>query len=402
MKKPKVKFFALLIALVISLFFSSDFGLVNIEKTAIITAVAIDYENDEYLVTAQVAVPEATASTTENQKAEISGKGSTIGSAIRNIGELSGWFPQMAFCNLIIIGNGMLQTNVIKALDYFTKSLRIQDSAVVILAQKTASELLESSTPLDNISSFAIQKILFKDVGFELAIATIDIKSFCAGYYSRSASSFMPVMKIKDSSGKQNSSGMQDSAQQTSSGASGGGASGGKGKSVYEGSSTALFLHGKKVGELNEEQTLMFNALRKDFKDSTITVNNVTTSNGQTGNYLLTSLRCTPKTRLIANDQGVTLCLSVDMRCRISDQSTPTSDDIYTNTPLPPELKEKAQEQLKTNLLQLVDAEVRTKCDFLGLKDKLYRFNNRYYEKYKDNLLENLDVKISVSINAQR
>lgn len=267
--------------------------------------------------------------------------------------------------------------------------------------------MLESSTPLDNISSFAIQKILFKDVGFELAIATNDIKSFCMGYYGRGGSSFMPVMRIKDSSGKESSSGTGGGSEEELSGSGGGGgesgaATSGKGKSLYEGSSTALFLHGKKVGELTKEQTLVFNALRKDFKDSTITVNDVTTSDGQTGNYLLNSLRCSPKTRLVVNDEGVTLHLSIDMRCRISDQSTQKSDDIYKNVPLPPELKAKAEEQLKTAIEELVDAEISSGCDFLELKDKLYRFNNRYYEKYKNSLLDEMKVSVTVSINAQR
>ena len=38
---------------------TNDFGLVNIERTAIIMALGIDYnqENNEYEVTAQIAIP---------------------------------------------------------------------------------------------------------------------------------------------------------------------------------------------------------------------------------------------------------------------------------------------------------------------------------------------------------
>ena len=44
MKFKGVKLSALLLAAVFLLFFSNDFGLIDIEKTAIITAVAIDLE----------------------------------------------------------------------------------------------------------------------------------------------------------------------------------------------------------------------------------------------------------------------------------------------------------------------------------------------------------------------
>ena len=81
------------------------------------------------------------------------------------------------------------------ALDYFAKTLRVQDSALVVMCEKSAKEILALATPLDNISSFAIQKILLKTIGFNRDIATTDIKTFCSGHYSDSASAYMPVIK---------------------------------------------------------------------------------------------------------------------------------------------------------------------------------------------------------------
>ena len=46
MQSRKSKFIMLLVLFVFIFFFSNDFGLINVEKTSIITAVAIDYEND--------------------------------------------------------------------------------------------------------------------------------------------------------------------------------------------------------------------------------------------------------------------------------------------------------------------------------------------------------------------
>ena len=105
MKFKGIKLATLLFFAVFLLFFSNDFGLIDVEKTAIITAVAIDLEDDgNYKVTAQIAVPEATDTNSENKRVQISGTGSTIGGAIKNIGDTSGWFPQLAFCNLIVVG----------------------------------------------------------------------------------------------------------------------------------------------------------------------------------------------------------------------------------------------------------------------------------------------------------
>ena len=82
-------------------------------------------------------------------------------------------------------------------IDYFAKTLRLQDSAILVFAEGSAKELLEITTPLDSISSFALQKILLKTEGFDRDVATNDIKSFCSGYYSYSGSSFIPLVKAK-------------------------------------------------------------------------------------------------------------------------------------------------------------------------------------------------------------
>ena len=72
MKKITPKLLLLTMFLIATLFFSNDFGLIDIEKTAIVTAVAIDLAEDgEYQVTCQIAVPAASNALSENQKAQI-------------------------------------------------------------------------------------------------------------------------------------------------------------------------------------------------------------------------------------------------------------------------------------------------------------------------------------------
>ena len=116
MRLKRAKFFLIIILLLFTFFFSNDFGLIDVEKTSIVTAIAVDYENDEYLVTTQAAVPEATDTNTENQKAQLSGKGKTVGEALKDLADLSGWFPKLAFCNLIILGNELANDNVVNVL----------------------------------------------------------------------------------------------------------------------------------------------------------------------------------------------------------------------------------------------------------------------------------------------
>lgn len=406
----KAKILMILVTLSFLFFFSNDFGLIDVEKTSIITAIAIDKEEDNYIVTAQIAVPEATDTNSENLKAQLNGKGTTVGGALKDLGDLSGWFPKLAFCNLIILGNSLTDTNVIDALDYFAKTLRVQDSALVALAEKSAKELLSATTPLDNISAFALQKIMFKTQGFDRDIATTDIKSFCSGHYSNNGSAYMPLIKISDSGNDSSGNSGGGSSSGGSSSSSDGGSSGGQSQGgqknqniLFDARTTALFKDGYKVGELDENLTLTFNALNTNFAGTTLPVNDVIDKDGKKSSYLLTVKQSTPKIKVTADENKLTVDLSLKLYCNITDHAIDGSTEALSqNTPLPKEVKEKIEQTLKAQIEELVLTEKQTGCDFLKIKEKLYRRNYKQYSRYKDNFLSVMNYNVSVSVDGQK
>lgn len=411
MKAHKAKLIMLIVLAIFVFFFSSDFGLIDVEKTSIITAIAIDKEQDEYKVTAQIAVPEATDTNSENLKSQISGKGSTVGGAIKDLGDLSGWFPKLAFCNLIIIGNGLKDDNVIKVLDYFAKTLRVQDSALVAMSEKEAYKLLELATPLDNISSFALQKILLKNTGFDRDVSSTDVKTFCSRHYSISGSAIMPIIKSEpagedDSGGSSggDSSGGGQASSQSSSGRSekSSGEEKKKNDSLFNAKTTALFKDGKMVGTLDENLTFVYNALHHPFKGTTFPVDGIK-FNGQTTNYLLTVLNSAPKLKVKADVNQLMLDISLNLYCKVSDHSADGSEEsLSQNTPLPSDVIESAEDYFKTEIEKLIQAEIDTGCDFLNIKEKLYRFNYKQYSRYKDSFLSQIKSSVTINVSGQK
>lgn len=409
MKYVKAKLMIVALFLIFVFFFSNDFGLIDIEKTAIITAVALDSADGEYEVAAQIAVPEATDNNSENKKAQISGKGGTIGAAIKNIGDRTGWYPNLQFCNVIIVGESLTNDNVLRVLDYFSKTLRVQDSALVITTNEKAADLLKASTPLDNISSFALQKILLKNPGFDSDVAETDIKSFCIDYYSESESSFMPLVSLN----LQQSGSSPDGNPQggnVAGGIAGGGAASSEGNGstptngncLFNASKTALFYKGIKTGELNEEQTLVFGALTDNFKGTSVILKDVKTD-GEKRNFLITVFRCSPKIKIIANEQNLIAKITLDIYCKIVDQNAEKSDLTYSkNVPLPDAVKNKATEFFTSKISELIQKSKDSKCDFLFLKRKLYHTAYKHYARYKDNFFSVLKSEIEVTVTGQK
>ena len=411
MRLKRAKFLLFSVFILLTFFLSNDLELINVEKTSIITAIAIDKEENDYLITAQVAVPEATDTNTENQKAQLSGKGKTVGQAIKDLGNTSGWFPKLAFCNLIILGNEVANENVINVLDYFAKTLRVQDSALVVLADKSAKEILSLSTPLDNISSFAIQKIVLKTVGFDADVAHNDVKSFCTGYYSLSSSSYLPIIKVisaDNGSGKEgenadNSGGASNSSSLSSS-SQGDKAKGSNSDSnnLFDVKTTALFKNGKKVGELDENLTHTFNAFNATLTGTSLSISDVP-KDDKLINYFITVFDEKHSFKVKATNQAVNLNFNLSLYCKITDVDTPNIEDaLSTNYPLPDALIEKTQNMLTENIQNLVKKSIETECDFLKIKEKLYRYNYSKYSLFKDNFLSKLNVKINVTVKGPR
>ena len=56
--KNTVRYYLIVAFLLVFLFFSNDFGLTDVQKTAIVMAVGVDREEDTFIVTSQIAIPQ--------------------------------------------------------------------------------------------------------------------------------------------------------------------------------------------------------------------------------------------------------------------------------------------------------------------------------------------------------
>ena len=395
MNKNKIKLLLTTLFIIVTLFFSNDFGLIDIERTAIITALAIDYtEDNQYEVTTQIAVPEATDANTESKHAQIAGKGGTIAGAIKNVGDVSGWYPNMSFCNLLIISRDMAKSNVLTALDFFSKTLRLQDSALVVMANEKAKDLLYDSTPLDDISSFALQKIIIKNAGFKNDVVVTDIKNFCTGYYSSNSSSYMPIITTIKQSKESESGGGNSSSNPTNNNST---SDSSKNNTLFTADTTALFKDGIMVGELDKYQSFTFNLLKKNMRDSIYELY----ADGDI-NYLLTINKNKRKIQVKADENELKLIITLDLYCKVGDHNAPVSDSSpSSNQRLPLSVKQTAKELFTQKIYELIETERQTACDFLNIKQEIYKKNFKFYNTYKDNYLSQMKLEVGVNIYGQ-
>lgn len=395
MKTFKIRVALILGALLAIFYFSSDFALIDIEKTAIIVAIGIDEgENSRYKITAQIAIPQATDTAAANDDAVVIGDGNTVMEGIQNIGAKTGWHPKLSFCSLVLIGRKVAENGVKDVIDYFIVSEKVQNSAIVAMADDKAGEILISKTPLDAISSFAVSKIVLKSRWMTNTVPNANLRKIALSEYSPSKSSFMPVIKpIKENtkSKEGGSSSITASAKSGDSEGSGGESSGGSGSGkdvpdkVYDASTLAVFSEFKLKGEFDEELTQIFNMLMGPLGESYITL-----ENGDEKTLL--ALSNGTRSVKVNLEKKPTIEIKLSFKVEVSDSSEGYSlDKLNRRSVVDEDTITKVTDKLNVLLLKLVDKVKESGADALLIRDKIYKFSNSRFEEFKNYPLDYYD-----------
>ncbi len=391
----RAKFYLIIFAIVFINFLTLDFLLIDVEKTALIVAIGIDKVEEGYEVTAQIAVPEATNQSTKSNESVIYAKGDTLYDAVSEIGNRTGWYPKLSFCNLIIIGNSVFEENVMGVVDFFVRSYKVEDSSILCASEKSAKELLMSISPLDNISSFALTKIFVRDHSNASAILSTTVKDFSIFYYSPSKSGFMPEVKMVDTEDKGNNT-SNASSLTSNSGSSGGGEKQNT-PVVYDAESCLLFYDGKLVGKLSGDECLFFSMFNKNANDAYFTLH-VTDDDGNSGKALISIKKSSSRLKLVKEDGSFKLKGELKMRIKISDTDFPQEmKEIATIGRLNEKMLSKAEEYVTNTLYSTFQKTKNLGADIFETKIMLYRKFNKDYAKYQSDFLKNLTAEFKVS-----
>ena len=390
------------------LFFSNDFGLVDIQKTAIVLAVGIDRENEEFIVSSRIAVP----SSSGEQKAaadsiQVETRGDTVGAAIQEINMKTGWYPKLVFLNLIVLGETATEKNTFESLDYFLRNDYMSDDCKICCCEGKAGEKLNTKTTAESIPSLSVGKILSEHSATTGLAAVTTLREFAAGYFGVSNSGYMPVLKVDELSGGASggSSGEQEGGQsgggqeatdsggasETSQGGSGG-ESGGK---TFSATETALFSNGGYREKLTKDETFAFLCVNGGVR--------LATFDAEYGgvNYTLMIKKSKPKIKFFVDDFATPrLSVSLEMIAELQDVS---SSQTIVEIAAPGKTKQAVLDEAGKKLTRLIKSVFEksraNNCDLFDAGKRLQKYESAYYNAYRDNILERLlfyaDVRFS-------
>ena len=396
------------------LFFSNDFGLVDIQKTAIVLAVGIDRENDEFIVNSRIAVPSASG----DQKAaadsiQVETRGDTVGAAIQDINTKTGWYPKLVFLNLIVLGDTATQKNAFDTLDFFLRYEYMSDDCQVCCCEGKASELLNTETDVEKTPSLAIGKILSEHSATTGLVAVASLRKFSAGYFGVSKSGYMPLLKyVSLSTGKKTDGadspentgesggaggvgGSENSGSSGSSGGAGGAGGGENAGKTFTATETALFADGVYKGKLTKDETFAFLCVGGGVRLAAFDVD----YGGVT--YTLTIKKSKAKIKFYVDDFAAPhLNVQLDIVAGLQDMS---SSQTIVEIAAPEKTKQAVLEEAGKKLKRLVNSTFEKsrayECDLFGAEKRLQKFERKYFNAYRENLLDRVlfyaDVRFS-------
>ena len=434
MRKLSSKLLLLAAGALLLLFLTNNFGLIDIQKTAIVTAIGIDAgEGGTFDVTAQIAIPDAGGANTASNVAVPGAE--TVGEAIAELNRKTGWFPTLVHCSLILLGERAAEEDVFRALDYFLRSEYVEDSCLVALCADTAAAALGAGSPIGELASAAIAKVLSAEAQKTGLVSVTNLRDFAKGYFAEGQSGFLPTLRAQPraqseggsggssgsssggsseggsggSSGGSSEGGSGDSSGGSSEGGSGGGggsggqssAGGGQKSDVFDAAETALFFRGRRTAALSADETLAYNLAVSgtDMAFGDVTV----FEEGAEVHYQL-KMNIGKKKRRLRLEGGVpVLTFTIRAQAQAVDADRAGSRlEIAQTAIVPDHVLRAAEQKFERELRAAAETAHAGGCDLFSLQQMLHRFYPKQFDALRPTLLQSVRIACDIRFATMR
>lgn len=407
MKKPykffktiPLKLYILLAAVFTFVFFSNDFGLVDIQKTAIILAAGVDKTEQGFHLTAQISKPKGSERTScGTASVDVEGDGETVSECIAEIYSKTGWVPKLIFCETVLIGEETAREDIMGALGYFLRTEYMPDSCSVAVCEGTARDMLKSVSAIEDTTSAALGK-LFSDAAEKSGkVMKQSLKQFAVDYYGASDSSFLPFITSEQQDCGGESGGGEGPSASNGGAAGSTGSQGGESekpeKKIFKAERTALVFKGRMTAVLSPQQTFTFSLLKGNVEAGTFAVE----EHGEPINVSVLKNSGGANVK-VENKPEVTL--SVDLRVYLFDRGAPSPVEDVAKKQLSQEALEKSRQFIGEQITELWKTCVEANCDLFHLTRSLYRSSPKKYAEWKELLLSTADLKVETKIETMK
>lgn len=392
---------------------------------AIVSATEINKIGDEYQVSVQAINPQAPDKNTVSQAPFIiyTGTGKTIQEAYRSITLSASRFMYSNHLDLLIINEKIAKENISYLIDYYTRNPGIRTEFYVLISKD--DNILSVTTPIDEISSASIKESIENDYKYygvssrttfiefvnmnlnpnlEIVLPTIELVKDTPTEdkninEEKNNNEDINANKDKDnnenndknkSNNSEDKNNKSNQEENESDGTSNKNTEKTEIKNKYLLGGYAIFKNNKLVGYLNNKESINYNIITNNIKNTIITYE------CSKNKYLAIEITDSSSSIKTKNNK---VSININLKGNINESHC--NIDITKNKNIKKishEIEEKLNKEIANDILNVRD---NYHTDIYKFKDIIYKHDYSYYQKIKNNYDEayqNLDISVKTNI----
>lgn len=349
----------------------------ELNQLAIVSGMAIEKENDEYVLTAQIINSQKSdvqdSSNIDGNKPVniLKAKGKTVHEALSNMALISPKDLYIGHNKLFIIDEEVAKNGIEKIIDFLIRQPESHKQFQVLISKgDKASNILEVLTPIEDLPAKDILLTLHLASNQKGNVTEVTYDELLSNIHKEGLEPTIPVIEITKSNNNL------------------------KKETDIKLSGMSVFKRDKLIGYLNYEESLGYNLIRNNIKKDVINFK----CNGNYGSFEIVSITTNFKVDIVnekplvnINTEG-SLYLS-EMNCDLNISKNSERKKLM-------DIINKKVETIISETIYNVKSKY--KVDIFGFGYYLYQNNYKYWVNNKnnwDNLFNNIDLKINVNLN---
>lgn len=337
---------------------------------AVVLGLGIDYQKEEFEVTAEIISPgQSTEDGSQVQSKLLVGRGETVPLAIQDIYQTSGKNPSLGQTGFILLGEGMKQHDLRQVLSYFVFSDAFKDGVTVAMCEGTARKIFETTSPLDNMISYALQSIIQQSGQKTNSISNF-LQNFIEKQMLPSETSFLSEVKFIKDLVPESDKGATDTKTQ----------------GVYDCAQIGIFKNGRYIDTLSKSETRGFIMMDENMSYDNFVVDGAKSDLDIKGKVSIgiASKEAQIKTQMKDGKPDVTFTTQIKLRKMRTDVSGNVMDYLPKT---PNEVSEYIKSDVTRQLKELIDASINKcvdiDCDYFEIANKMFKKYGNEWKKYQ-------------------
>lgn len=383
------------------------------DDRALVIAVGVDFEDEQYLLSLQILEPESSQTFKETLKV-YSSTGKNMLECMQNVSVHLGRISGFGNTSAIVFGNDVAKQGITESLDFFLRSKRLNDNATILTTNQRAKDLLSAVAKIDKNFAYSLNNLVELNKKTIISSSSTMIK-FLNNYYGGTSASFVSqiIMDSDDNTGIDTENSQQDSdgavATQAQTSSDQNAQTNNVNSVISNDGHTSVFVDGKQVAILLPEQMVGFNNL-KGQKHGVYTLENVNDEVLQNAQVVM-SIKNKLSNPIYEFKNGVpriyyNLTYYLKVEQILQDGNSPLVLDS-SRTYVSEEVKNLFISQIKTQIADSINVAKELNADLFDAQSHFNKFKHKEWQEYikklpnKEDAFQNIEFFVHINVLGQ-